>query len=336
MRAVCILAALLASCGGPRGSSGVAGRVHLIGFDAGEELIRGLAEHRLGGLVVQDPYRMGQLGVATLVAHLEKRAVEPRILTDATMVTPSNVADPKIRALVEPAKAPRAQGSLAGAKTRRWRIAMIPKGTEQDYWRTIHAGALEAERAAGDVEVVWQGPAGETDRFEQLQFVQEAVAAGVDGIVLAPLDARAMARPVEMVASKGIPVVIVDSGLESTSPISFISTDNHKGGVLAARRMGELLGGRGKVVLLRYKVGSESTEERERGFLETLAAEFPRISVLSDAEHAGPTAGEAWRKVEALLERFAGQIDGIFCVNESSTVGAMAALEAAGVLARER
>src|SRR5271165_3157669 len=119
-------------------------------------------------------------------------------------------------------------------------------------------GSLEAEKELGNVEVVWQGPEREDDRVQQIQLVQSAVAAGVDGIVLAPLDARALAQPVEAAVAKGIPVVVIDSGLESTKPVSYISTDNYHGGVLAAQRMGNLLGGEGKVILLRYAVGSES------------------------------------------------------------------------------
>ena len=92
----------------------------------------------------------------------------------------------------------------------------------------------------------WQGPDKEEDRVQQIQLVQGAVAAGVDGIVLAPLDPRALVLSVETAVAKGIPVVVIDSGLESRKPVSYISTDNYHGGELAARKMGELLGGEGK------------------------------------------------------------------------------------------
>jgi len=140
---------------------------------------------------------------------------------------------------------------------------------------TIHAGALKAEKELRNVEVVWQGPERD-DRGQQIQLVQSAVAAGVDGIVLAPLDARALALPVETAVAKGIPVVVIDSGLDSTKPVSYISTDNYQGGVLAAQRMGKLLGGVGRVILLRYAVGSESTEQREKGFTDTLSKGVPQ------------------------------------------------------------
>jgi len=169
---------------------------------------------------------------------------------------------------------------------------IIPKETTQEFWMTIHAGALKAEKELGNVEVGWQGPE-KDDRVQRIQLVQSAVAAGVDGIVLAPLDARALVLPVETAVAKGIPVVVIDSGLESTKPVSYISTDNYHGGVLAAQRMGKLLGGEGRVILLRYAVGSESTEQREKGFTDTLSKEFPRITLLTESEYAGTTSDQA-------------------------------------------
>jgi ribose transport system substrate-binding protein len=114
--------------------------------------------------------------------------------------------------------------------------------------------------------------------------------------------------------------------------VSFIATDNYNGGVLAARRLGEVLGGKGRVILLRYAVGSESTEQREKGFTDTLAKEFPGITLISDSEYAGPTSDSAQQRAQSLLTRYRGQVDGIFCPNESSTAGMLRALEGAGML----
>jgi ribose transport system substrate-binding protein len=113
---------------------------------------------------------------------------------------------------------------------------------------------------------------------------------------------------------------------------SYVATNNYNGGVLAGRRMGELLKGQGKIILLRYAVGSESTEQREHGFTETLAKDFPGISLLSDTEYAGPTSDSAQQKAQSLVTRYRGQVDGIFCANESSTFGMLRALDEAGML----
>jgi ribose transport system substrate-binding protein len=336
-----LFAGLIAGCGGaetgdtagPVGAaSGAARPVHLVGFDVSEPIVNALGRGRIGGVVVQNPFKMGELGVKTLVKHLEKEAIESKISTGEVMVTPENLNDSEIKPLVFPAKAENVSGSLSSAKSKKWRVMVIPKGTTHEFWMTIHAGALKAEKDLGNVEIAWQGPEKEDDRAQQIQLVQSAVAAGVDGIVLAPLDARALVQPVETAVAKGIPVVIIDSGLESSKPVSYVSTDNYRGGVLAAERLGNLLGGEGKVILLRYAVGSESTERREKGFTETLAKSFPKITLLSESEYAGPTSGDAQQKGQSLVTRYRGQFDGIFCPNETSTEGMMRALEEAGLL----
>src|SRR5882724_11185035 len=131
-------------------------------------------------------------------------------------------------------------------------IAVIPKGTTHEFWKSIHAGSNKAAREltaqGSQVEVIWQGPLREDDREQQIQVVEGFVSKGVDGIVLAPLDNHALVRPVEEAKRAGVPTVIIDSGLESQQITSFVATDNRKGGSLAADRMGELLNGKGKVL----------------------------------------------------------------------------------------
>ena len=288
---------------------------------------------KIQGLVVQNPLLMGELGVRTLVEHLEKRAIKPLIDTGEMIVTPENFSDPQIAPLLNPPKEDNVSpGSLSEGRKKTWRVIVIPKGTTHEFWKTIHAGAVKAADELGTVDLIWQGPQKEDDRIQQIQLVQNAIAAGVDGIVLAPLDSRALVKPVEEAIAKGIPVVVIDSGLESKAITSYIATNNENGGILAARRMGEILKGEGNVILLRYAVGSASTEAREKGFTETLAKEFPKISLISDTEYAGATSDSAQQKSQILVTKFRGQVDGIFCVNESSTFGMLRALEGAGML----
>jgi ribose transport system substrate-binding protein len=336
---------LIAGCGGPDeggatatggpGPSGGPGRkgVALIGFDASEALIGALSQGKIQGLVVQNPVLMGEMSVKTMVKYLEKQPVEPKISTGETVVTPENYKSPEVDRLIHPARAENTSGaSLSGAKTKKWKVIVIPKGTTHEFWEALHAGTLKAAAELGNVDVVWLGPQKEDERDKQIELVQSAVAAGVDGIVLAPLDAHALVDPVEAAVAKGIPVVIFDSGLDTKRFVGLVATDNYHGGVLAARRLGEVLGGQGRVILLRYAVGSESTEQREKGFTETLAREFPGLTLISESEYAGPTFDSAQQKSQSLLTRYRGQVDGIFCPNESSTFGMMRALEGAGML----
>jgi ribose transport system substrate-binding protein len=222
----------------------------------------------------------------------------------------------------------------SGTQGKKITLAVIPKGTTHEFWKSIHAGSIKAARelsAQGtEVEVIWKGPLREDDREQQIQVVEGFVAQGVNGIVLAPLDNRALVRPVEEAKRAGLPTVIIDSGLESDSFISFVATDNRKGGTLAADRMGELLGGKGKVLMLRYQEGSASTQEREAGFVEQLKKKYPNIELISSDQYAGPTRDTAKRTSENLLNRFGDEVQGIFTPNESSTSGMLLALQDIG------
>jgi ribose transport system substrate-binding protein len=147
--------------------------------------------------------------------------------------------------------------------------------------------------------------------------------------VLAPLDAKALVRPVESAQKSGIPVVIIDSGLETTNYVSFVATDNLKGGEMAGDYMAQQLEKKGKVILLRYAVGSASTENRENGFLKALA-KYPDIELISSDLYAGPTRETAYQNSQNLLNRFGKEVDAIFCVNENSTIGMTKALREIG------
>jgi ribose transport system substrate-binding protein len=213
-------------------------------------------------------------------------------------------------------------------------IAVIPQGSTHEFWKSIHAGAVKASQdEAKDgitVNLIWKGPMREDDREQQVQVVEGFVTQHVDGIVLAPFDKNALVRPVEEAKRAGIPTVVVDSALESTDPISFVASNNYHGGELAADEMGRLLGGKGKVLALRYQEGVFSTEQREKGFLDRMNRGYPGITLVSSNQFAGATRDTAKTAAENLLNRFGNDIDGMFTPNESSTAGALLALEDAG------
>jgi ribose transport system substrate-binding protein len=225
-------------------------------------------------------------------------------------------------------KAP-ASGGGGGGKA--LTIAVVPKGTTHEFWKAIHAGAAQAAQeltASGDtVRIIWKGPLREDDREQQVQVVEGFTSQGVSGIVLAPLDNRALVRPVEEAKSAGVPTVIIDSGLESDQIVSFVATDNYKGGELCAERLGTLLGGKGKVLVLRYQEGSASTTEREKGFIDKMKSAYPGITLVSSDQYAGATRETAKRTSENLLNRYGNDLAGIFTPNESSTDGMLLALQ---------
>lgn len=212
-------------------------------------------------------------------------------------------------------------------------IAVIPKGTTHEFWKSIHAGAVKAEQelaAQGTtVRLFWKGPLREDDRDQQIQVVENFTARKVSGMVLAPLDSRALVAPVAGAAQSGVPTVVIDSDLDSDKHVSFVSTDNFKGGRMAGEFLANALGGRGNVILLRFQVGSASTEAREAGFLDALK-KFPEIKLISSDQHSGPTRETGYQASQNLLNRFGRDVNGIFCPNETSTIGMTKALRDIG------
>jgi ribose transport system substrate-binding protein len=206
-------------------------------------------------------------------------------------------------------------------------IAVIPKGTTHSFWNSVLAGAQKAAKE-NNVEIFWTGPDREGDREKQIQIVEDFIVKKVAGIVLAPTDAKALVPVVERAAAAHIPVVIIDSNIDTDKRVSFVATDNYAGGALAARHMAKLFGGKGKVAVIKYMAGSASTTARENGFMETLKKEFPGIEVVDD-RYGNDTVETALSAAEDVLTRHK-ELDGIFACNESTSRGALRALESQG------
>ncbi len=220
----------------------------------------------------------------------------------------------------------------------KYHIAVIPKGLTHEFWQSIHRGA---DRAAADlgkqgaaVEILWDGPKKESDSSEQINLIQTKAAMGINGLVLAPQDSHQMVNPVKQVVEKNVPVVIIDSGLENRDLIvKYVATNNYHGGELAARRLLDVLNRAGvkdqKIVLFRYAPGSESTEQREKGFHDVIDQAIrdrkpgdPTIAWQSDNQYAGATVSDAEKTAGPLLGGLR-DVDGVgvFAVNESAAAG---------------
>ena len=215
-------------------------------------------------------------------------------------------------------------------------IAVIPKGTSHVFWKSVEAGAKAAGEELG-VNIIWKGPLKENDRAQQIQIVEQFISEGVDGIVLAPLDDTALARPVAAAMAKGIPVVIFDSALKGEAGkdyVSLVATDNRKGGRMGGEELARVMNRAGKVVLLRYLVGSASTDARETGFLDAIR-EQPGMNLLVDNRYGGATMGDAKTSAMNMLDKIR-EADGVFCPNESSTFGMLLALRQSNLAGKKK
>jgi len=219
------------------------------------------------------------------------------------------------------------QPSAKPAATR-LKIAVIPKGTTHEFWKSVHAGAVKASREL-DVDIVWKGPLKEDDLKSQIDLVQSFAAQKVSAIALAPLNDKALVASVNAAAEGGTPVVIFDSALSGGKIVSFVATDNHAAGGLAAKRAAEVLGDHGKIVVLRYQVGSASTHDREEGFLEGLKG-HAGLEVVSSNQYGGATTESAFAAAESLLlaqNAAKGGVNLVFTPNESTTFGMLLGLQ---------
>ncbi|HEV8547552.1 MAG TPA: substrate-binding domain-containing protein, partial [Polyangiaceae bacterium] len=225
-------------------------------------------------------------------------------------------------------KKPAAEGGPEGKPAAaRLKIAVVPKGTTHEFWKSVHAGAVKAAREL-DVDIVWKGPLKEDDLKGQIDLVQSFAAQKMSAIVLAPLNDKALTASVNAAAAAGSPVVIFDSALSGGNIVSFVATDNRAAGKLAGARAAEILGGKGKIVVLRYQEGSASTHEREEGFLEGVKG--PGLEVVSSNQYGGATTETAFSAAESLLlaqNAAGGGVNLVFAPNESTTFGVLLALQ---------
>lgn len=212
-----------------------------------------------------------------------------------------------------------------GSSTQRT-IAVIPKGTTHVFWKSVEAGAKQAGEEMG-VNVIWKGPLKENDLAQQKSIVEDFVAQKVDGIVLAPLNEAALGGSVANATASGVPVVIIDSSVAGEAGIdfvSFVATDNFKGGEMGGHKLAELLDRKGKVVLLRYEAGHASTGAREEGFLSAMK-QYPGIEVIVDNRRGGTDSSTAQQAADNMLDKLR-EADGIFAVNEPTTYGMLLTL----------
>lgn len=224
------------------------------------------------------------------------------------------------------------RGPSGSPKERKLTLAVIPKGTVHEFWKTVEQGVRQAASEL-EIDVKWEGPTNETEHDRQRSIVDNMVSLDVDGIALAPTDEKALVRPVKAATAQGIPVLIYDSELSAEQGkdyVSFVASDNEKGGRMAGEHMIQLLGsGGGRVIVLRYTEGSGSTLRREKGFLDTVQ-NAANIQVVDQQYTDGSTAG-AQTTATNMLNRLVAdgqlQLDGIFASNLATSLGMQSALD---------
>ena len=222
-----------------------------------------------------------------------------------------------------------ALAACRGNKTKR--IAVVPKANSHEFWISVHAGVAAAAQKFG-VEVLWNGPAQETEYDRQVQIVDSMIAQHVDGLAVAATERKVLNRSLDRAAQLGIPVAVFDSGVDSTNYLSFIATNNYQGGQMGARELARLVDGQGKVAMVMNIPGSVSTVDRERGFEDVIRSEFPKIEIVA-RQFSMSDRSKGMAAAENILTAHADLV-GIFASSEPSSTGAALALKSRGLVGK--
>ncbi len=218
---------------------------------------------------------------------------------------------------------------LAGCRKEPARvIAVIPKSTAHVFWVAVHAGAQAAAREE-NIEILWNGPSSETDYTRQIQIVDSMISRRVDGIAIAASERRALLQVLDRAAEAGIPVTVFDSGVEGANYVSYVATDNYQAGRMAARTLAESIGGRGDVAVIGHLPGSVSSMDRERGFQDALAEEFPGVRMVA-FQFGQADRAKARAATENILSAHPN-LHGLFSSTEASSTGVSLGLRGRGL-----
>lgn len=203
-------------------------------------------------------------------------------------------------------------------------VGVVPKGANHAFWQAVHAGAIKASIEYG-FDVEWNAPALEIDAGRQIAILDSMVNRKLAGIAVAPVDRKALVAVVDRASAAGVPVAVFDSGIDTSNRLTYVATDNREGGRIAARKLGELMFGRGKAAYIGFMPGSASTMEREEGFESEMKLRFPGIRVVQKAFGMADRA-KSLAATENILAAHP-DLTGLFADNESSSSGAVMALK---------
>ena len=226
-------------------------------------------------------------------------------------------------------KAAKSDGGADSGSDKKLVIAAIPKSTGGEFWETVEQGARDAAKEL-DVELKWEGTLTETEIAEQNKIIENMINLDVDGMAVAPLNSKATAKSVAGAVSTNIPVVVFDSALDGDKHTAFVATDNVAGGALGGKHMIDKLGaGDKKILVLRYVQGTASTENRAKGFMDSVKE--AGMTVVADPYPEDGTVAGCKKTASNTLEGFVKdgklELDGIFSCNLTAALGMAAALD---------
>ncbi len=206
-------------------------------------------------------------------------------------------------------------------------IAIVSKGSQQQFWQAVQKGAAD-EAAAKGATITFEGPASESEVDKQLTMLQTALDKHPQAICFAALDSKAAIPYLQKAQAAGIPVIGFDSGVDSTIPVTTVATDNIAAAGVAADKMAALIGNSGKVAIIVHDQTSQTGITRRDGFANEMKAKYPNIQIVSIQYGAGDPVKSA--DLAKAIMTANPDLKGFFGANEGSIKGILNALKETG------
>jgi len=192
---------------------------------------------------------------------------------------------------------------------------------------TAGKAGIDAYAKANDIDVLWNSA--NLDVNTQASQVDQFVNAGVDAIVVVPVQADSLSPQVASAKAKNIPFLAVNAGLNSNDLAGTVLPDDVKAGEQEMQMMADKLGGKGNIVVLQGPLGQSGELDRTKG-IQNVLAKYPGIKILAK-DTANWKRDEAVNKTKNWLSSFGAQLNGIVAENDDMGLGALQATREAGV-----
>lgn len=197
-------------------------------------------------------------------------------------------------------------------------IPIISKSWQHQYWQSVKMGA---EKAAKDynVKITFEGPEDDAAINEQIEMIDSALSKKPTALVLAACDSSLVVPELEKAKAANIPVIIFDSGVESSIPITTVATGNLAASSVAADKLATAIGQEGEVAVICHSSVSITGTERRDGFVNRIKEKYPKIKIV-DVEYGNGDHEISENIAKTIIEKYPN-IKGIFATNEGSAFG---------------
>lgn len=216
------------------------------------------------------------------------------------------------------------------------RIAVVLKSTRDEFWTTVRDGIEDAVKALNEkmgytgedqITVSFDGPTDDSDVEKQIDLIDTVLSENPTIICIAAIDRQSCEAQLEMAAENDIPVVMLDSGVESGPISALCATDNYAAGTEAAKKMAEAIGDEGQIAVMTHAESAQTSQDREKGFTDEISKNHPNIEIVNISHENDDFTME--KMVDAVFTLYP-EVEGYFCTNEDASGAVLDALDAAG------